>query len=240
MLGSKIVSFQTLASTNTYLKDNYRNFTHGTIVTCVHQTEGKGRFNRNWFAGEDLLLSILIKENLKLTEIPQLGLVCAAAVYETLKKYVSDLIIKWPNVILVRGKKLAGILLESVIGENRRNCLIIGIGINVNTVNYPKELAHKSTSLKLQTGNSYVIDELQKKLIENINVFYLEFKLDNHRYIDICIMNSGLIGKDVVFNNFSSVKKGKVLAILRNGNILIEADGIATEYNYGEITLSEY
>ena len=240
MLGSRIIDFPTLPSTNTYLKNNYQNLPHGTIVTCAYQTAGKGRFNRKWFAGNDLLLSILIKENLKLTEIPQLGLVSAAAVYETLKKYISDLTIKWPNDVLAQGKKIAGILLESIIGENRLNCLIIGIGINVNTVSYPVELSHKSTSLQLLTGNSYVIKELLEELVDNINVFYLEFKLDNHRYADICIDNSNLIGKEVVFNDFSYIKKGKVLAILKNGNILIETDGVITEYNYGEITLSGY
>lgn len=240
MLGTKIIDFQTLSSTNAYLKENYHTLPHGAVVTTARQIAGKGRFNREWYSNRDLVLSILIKENLKLSEIPQLGLVCAAAVFETLKIYDSDLSIKWPNDVLTKGRKIAGILLESIIDNNRLNCLIIGIGVNVNTVDYPAELSHKSTSLKLLTGDTYNIEKLRAELLGHINQFYNEFKLDNHRYADICIENSVLVGKEVVFHNFCSVKKGKVLSILKNGNILIEIDGIPKEYNYGEISLSEY
>ncbi|MDI9507628.1 MAG: biotin--[acetyl-CoA-carboxylase] ligase [Bacillota bacterium] len=236
MLGAKIIRFPVLPSTNAYLKEHFSALPHGTVVTCDRQTAGKGRFERAWHSDRDLLMSVLIKENLRLSEIPQLGLISAAAVFETLKKHVPDPLIKWPNDIIVGGKKVAGILLESIIGAKRLNCLVIGIGINVNTAAYPESLAKKATSLKLATGAERDIEELRLELIGNLDAFYREFKLGGRRHADICAENSCLIGKEVIFNDFKTSQKGKVLAILENGNIVIETAGVTAEYNYGEIT----
>lgn len=239
-LGSNVINFDTLSSTNAYLRDNYQQFAHGTVARTHSQTNGKGRFNRTWFAGEDLLVSVLIKENIKLSEISRLGLVCAAAVFDVLKKYVTALFIKWPNDILVNDKKIAGILLESIIEENRLLCLIIGIGINVNTINYPPELTKKSVSLRLATGKIYAIDALYEELIEKLNDYYFDFKIDNNYYARVCAENSCLIGRDIVFNDNITVRRGRVIDIRENGNILIDENGISKEYNYGEISLSDF
>lgn len=239
-LGSNVIRFNKLPSTNDYLKDNYRNLAHGTVVRALTQTHGKGRFSRSWHSGEDLLFSLLIKENIKLSEVSQLGLVAAAAVFDTLKKYVVRPLIKWPNDILVEGKKITGILLESVIENNRLNCLVIGIGLNVNTVNYPPELINKSTSLRLITGNVYDVDNIYDKLIQNFNGYYIGFKADNKSYARICAENSALTGKDVVFQDNGIIQTGRVIGILENGNILIETAEGQKEYNSGEITLHEY
>jgi BirA family biotin operon repressor/biotin-[acetyl-CoA-carboxylase] ligase len=237
MFGEKIIHFPVLTSTNLYLKEHYRELTHGTAVTCDRQTAGRGRFNRTWYSGRDLALSVLIKEDLRVGEIFRLGLVTAAAVFETLRRLVPDVLIKWPNDIVADGKKVAGILLESIIGTNNLDCLIIGVGVNVNTTVFPPELEGKATSLRLLTGVDGDVEALRAAVLKNLDVFYKKFKDGNHRYADICAENSCLIGREVVFSDFSVSKSGRVLAILKNGNILIDINGVPIEYNSGEITL---
>jgi len=238
--GSNIIRFNNLPSTNSYLKEKCYALPHGSVIITKQQTAGKGRFNRKWISGDDLLLSLLIKENIKLTEVSKLGLVFAAAVYRTLKEFHDDITIKWPNDIMINGKKIAGILMESIITDNKLNCLIVGIGINVNTISFPKSIYLKTTSLKKITGHNYDIEIIVNSLLGNVNDLYFDFKLNNDHYIDVCIENSCLIGKDIIYNDGYHQYQGIVQAILRNGNILIETNGIVKEYSHGEISLSSF
>ncbi|MFA6627256.1 MAG: biotin--[acetyl-CoA-carboxylase] ligase [Bacilli bacterium] len=142
-----VVTFDSLPSTNQYIKDHYMTLPHKSVIVATHQTSGRGRFHRSWIdvAGTNLLCSILLKETCFTYPVEQCSLVGALSVAKTIDKYC-DNDIKWPNDILIHHRKVAGILLEAV-STSSLEAVIVGIGINVNQSQFAPELSHKATSL---------------------------------------------------------------------------------------------
>ncbi|QTA37672.1 biotin--[acetyl-CoA-carboxylase] ligase [Thermosipho ferrireducens] len=146
MLGEKILIFNKIDSTNEYLKENYKKLPNGTVVVATTQTNGKGRYGKNWASPEGgLWFSILLKPRK-----PQPGdfytKISSLALINILKKYGINARIKWPNDIYVNKKKLCGILTEAVY-KGELEAVIIGIGLNVNN-EIPEHLKNTAISIK--------------------------------------------------------------------------------------------
>lgn len=183
-----IIHFEQIDSTNTYLKNNYESLDDMSIVTSDLQTNGRGRNNRKWISnkGNNLLFSILIKDRKVIEKYKSLSIVSAYTIIEILKQYnLDNIYLKWPNDVYVDNKKICGILLEAV-SKNDIECLIIGIGLNVNEVLFEGDYIVEPTSMKLQLNDDIDIkllkDRVFERLIENINRlknaydFYLDIK----------------------------------------------------------------
>ncbi|HBG68231.1 MAG TPA: biotin--[acetyl-CoA-carboxylase] ligase, partial [Kandleria vitulina] len=130
----QIISFETIPSTNDYLKEHYKECLSPTIVTTEYQSKGRGRGNHQWISkkGEDLIFSLFVedkRDGVTLTMIMAYSIVCA------LKSQQIDAKIKWPNDIYVNKKKVAGILTETIY-EKDKHYLIIGVGLNINNKEY--------------------------------------------------------------------------------------------------------
>ena len=126
-----ILTFDTLDSTNSYLKRNGKYLDHFTVVQANHQEKGKGRLGRSWQdQGNSLLFSILLKEKIEPERVPLLSLLAGASVVLTLEHYGLTPLVKWPNDTLVSEKKISGILTEAV-SEGEDIFYIVGIGINL-------------------------------------------------------------------------------------------------------------
>lgn len=153
-----------LPSTNTFLKERLaagENLPSGTVVAARQQTEGRGRHNRAWLStsGQDLTFSLLLRGEYELRHLPSASMAAAIAVAELLESEGLAPSLKWPNDVLVKGRKICGILSEAA-GDG----LIIGIGLNVNM----QEAGHidqPATSLRIETGISRDLDELLGKLL---------------------------------------------------------------------------
>lgn len=225
--------FDVVPSTNQYLKENYKSLANYLVVSADKQTSGRGRLGRVWNDGDDLLFSILIKD--KIANPSCLSLVVGSALVKALEKYIKPLI-KWPNDILVEkeGKlyKIAGILLEAVT-YSELECIIIGIGLNVNTDAFSDDLKDKAMSLKMLTNHKYNKQELLKEFLTVFSQDYHEYLRGNSDYLEIQRSKSCLIGKSFKQDD----KDVKVIDILENGNILLEVNGIQFEKSSGEITL---
>ncbi|MFY9422453.1 MAG: biotin--[acetyl-CoA-carboxylase] ligase [Bacilli bacterium] len=230
--------FASLPSTNLFLKENFKSLPNYAVVHAKEQTAGRGRLGRKWFSGDDLALSVLIKDALPLDELPKTALVAAAAAWKTIHPLL-PVAIKWPNDIVNGDKKIAGILSETVIDSQKLVALIIGFGINVNTLEFPAELTEKATSLALATGKRQDIDSLKQALLENLDHYFRDFLEGGNEFIEIAHAHSSLIGKEVIFDDFKTRRRAKVLDILGNGNILLEIGEERREYSSGEITLKE-
>ena len=234
----KIIEFQSLPSTNLYIKENYRSLANKTVVMANHQTAGRGRRGRVWQDSDDLLFSILLKKNLP-DSITNLSLLMAASLYKTLIKKVENVTIKWPNDILVNGKKLAGILLESVINAGKTEYVVIGVGINTNTEEIDASLQDKATSLYLETKAKVNKKELLRKIIRGFSEEYKLYNEGKSDYLQICRQHSSVIGQEVTIVLNSEQKTAKIIDILSNGNISLMVDDQQIEMNSGEITLTE-
>ncbi|MEW6776847.1 MAG: biotin--[acetyl-CoA-carboxylase] ligase, partial [Bdellovibrionota bacterium] len=128
---------------------------HGTLVIAEQQTKGRGRLGRSWASppGTGLYFSLVLRPKIELHRAPQLTLLAATAVASAIERTANlSPQIKWPNDLLLDGKKFCGILTELSGDPDRVRHVILGIGVNVGTKKFPKEIAPLATSLRLALG----------------------------------------------------------------------------------------
>ena len=153
----------------------------GTLVVAEYQTRGKGRIGRSWFSprGEGIYASLILRPEIFPTEAPKLTLMASVAIAEAIRAFAPvDASIKWPNDILIGGKKVCGILTEMRAEMDRIYYVVIGVGINVNTPyeSLPRDIRHTATSLSIETGRSFSRTELLRKCLESFEKNYEIFK----------------------------------------------------------------
>jgi BirA family biotin operon repressor/biotin-[acetyl-CoA-carboxylase] ligase len=171
-IGRKILVFDSTLSTQAIAAEYAKNKkNNGMVIFTEEQTAGKGRAGNKWFSGrsDSILCSIVLIENRLSAEM--LSLTCAVAVAEAIGKPTrSEAKIKWPNDILVNGKKIAGILLESK-PHRSENAYIIGIGINCHQRkdSFPKELRSIATSMDIESRSVTDRTSLAKRLLTSID-----------------------------------------------------------------------
>ncbi|MDN5302635.1 MAG: BirA family transcriptional regulator [Thermoanaerobacteraceae bacterium] len=162
-LGEKIYYFSSVDSTNSQAKKfAQEGAPHGTIVIADEQTGGKGRLGRAWESpkGTGIWVSVILKPDIMPSEAPKLTMLTAVAVTEAItEKTGISASIKWPNDVLIDGKKVCGILTEMSAETDVVNYVVIGTGINVNNDIFPDEIKDKAISLKIAAGNA--VDRIQ-------------------------------------------------------------------------------
>ncbi|KIL34809.1 biotin [Cohnella kolymensis] len=149
----------------------------GTLVIAEQQTKGRGRMGRSWLspAGKGIWMSLLLRPPVALPYTPQLTLLAAVALSRAISQLVPVSIgIKWPNDLLVDGRKISGILLESAAEDERLRYVVVGMGISVNLEqeDYPEELAAKAISLKMASGAAVNRSELIAAILEEFERLY--------------------------------------------------------------------
>ncbi len=123
---------------------------HGSVFVADEQTAGRGRRGHTWHAapGENLLFSVLLRPELQLAQTSALTLAIGLALRDAITPLLSsETLIKWPNDLLVGGKKLAGVLVESQLQGDRLQAVVVGVGLNVASREFPEEIAARATSL---------------------------------------------------------------------------------------------
>ena len=152
---SEIIYEEEIPSTNTLLKELARQGAPaGTVAVCDFQSAGRGRLQRVWkaAAGETLPVSLLLKPRLTPEQIPLCTLGAAVAASQAIEQVCPGLKagIKWPNDVVISGRKCVGILCEGAFDPEGRLCVIMGVGFNGNQREFPPELSASATSLFLE------------------------------------------------------------------------------------------
>ena len=145
-----------------------------TVVVADQQLAGRGRRGRTWRApaGTSLLASIVVRPRLPQSLLSTLSLTTAVAVAEALRRVTKvDARLKWPNDVLVAGKKVAGILLESRMSGGSSVVTIIGVGINLGQREFPPDLAEGATSIALETGQAPSRESVLAALLEEFDAW---------------------------------------------------------------------
>ncbi len=149
---------------------------HGEAVIAEKQTAGRGRRGRNWVSppGKNLYLSLVLRPDLAPKNAPELTFVAAVATAEALNEFGVDAQIKWPNDLEFDGKKIAGILTELIADNDKVQAVILGIGINLNMDrdDFPKELRETASSVKLITGKKVVRASFVAALLARLEHWY--------------------------------------------------------------------
>ncbi len=155
--GAVIRYLETTDSTNTVAQQLARDgAVEGTVVIAETQTRGRGRLGRSWAspAFRNLYLSIVLHPPVAVPDAPRLGLVVGLATAETVAEWTPRAALKWPNDVLIDGRKVAGILMEMDAEEDRVRSVIAGIGVNLNMTpeDLPDDLRGKAGSLRMALG----------------------------------------------------------------------------------------
>lgn len=235
----KIIPFQSIDSTNSYLKENFKSLAEGDVCFSLHQTGGKGRRGRVWQdEGKDLLFSILFLEGLNEKLALALPLLSGAAVAQTLVGLGFDPKIKWPNDVLLNDKKCCGILVEGV-SETSIDAIISGIGINLNEDSFPEDIAYKATSLHIQSGLIYDPKEVLSLFLKEFDELYEDYKRGGKRYLTLIRERFYLLGKEVYLNYHNENLSGSVEGIDDEGSLLLNDGKRVHHLISGEVSLEK-
>ena len=234
-----ILTFDTLDSTNSYLKRNGKYLDHFTVVQANHQEQGKGRLGRSWQdQGNSLLFSILLKDKIEPERVPLLSLLAGASVVLTLEHYGLTPLVKWPNDTLVSEKKISGILTEAV-SEGEDIFYIVGIGINLNQKEFEGELSQKATSLFLLTKKEYDKEEVLTVLLSYFTPLYQDYIQGGKKFLTVVKSHSYLDQKEVSLDYYGEHIHGTVIDITDKGTLLLDVSGKQIEVSSGEVTLNQ-
>lgn len=177
-MGQRVLHHHTLTSTNDEAKKLARQgVRQGTVVVAEQQTAGKGRLGRQWYsnAGEDVLLSVILHPNINPAQTPQVSMLAAVAVARAVEKTCGIQVgIKWPNDLLVQGKKICGVLVEIGAEIDRVKYVVLGIGINTNSLAalWPDVIRDNTTSLREECGEKVSRVELVRAIMEELEYLY--------------------------------------------------------------------
>ena len=152
----EVLYFDTIDSTNTKAQElAEKGYQSGTLVVADKQESGKGRRGRSWVSpsGTGIFMTLMIKPDINPNNASMLTLVAALAVAKAITSVTGEeALIKWPNDIVVNGKKVCGILTEMNAQFDYINHIVVGIGINVHNESFPEEISQMASSLMIEAG----------------------------------------------------------------------------------------
>ena len=188
-------------STNEYVKINIDKLPDFSVLRCNHQTAGHGRNGHIWESkkGQDLLMSILIKEFKNPQDLYKLAQIASCSVVELLDRYGIEGKIKWPNDIYVDDLKICGILVEA-LHQDESDAVVIGIGLNVNSI------SGEYASMKMKMGQNYLIKPIMITILTYFKIYYNLYQQDCYdQILDHANDISYLKNKRVQFQDYGLV-----------------------------------
>nr|WP_295971642.1 biotin--[acetyl-CoA-carboxylase] ligase [uncultured Bacillus sp.] len=200
----------------------------GTVIIAEEQTGGRGRMGRQFYSPKysGVWLSIILRPKLPPQKAPQLTLIAAVAVVQAIEEVTSlRPEIKWPNDILIGGKKVTGILTEMQAESDRIDSVIIGIGINANQEpeDYPEDLQKVATSLYIESGTKVNRAELTRQLLLKLENLYHLYLKEGFYPIKLLWESYAIsIGKMITARMLQGTLYGKAIGITEDGVLLME------------------
>ncbi len=243
-MGKEIIHKEITGSTNLDIKELAMNGAdEGTVVYADMQTAGRGRRGRDWVSekGDSLLFSLLLRPDIAPDKASQITLLMALAVTKVLReRYGLESGIKWPNDIVINSKKICGILTELYPDTDGKFFVIVGCGINVAQKEIPNELQDVATSLYLESGTVFPVEELLQGILKEFEEYCAIF-LQKESLEDLADKyNAQLIGlnKEVRVLDPKGEFRGISKGINDKGELLVQlADGSITEVYAGEVSV---
>ncbi|HXG93441.1 MAG TPA: biotin--[acetyl-CoA-carboxylase] ligase [Blastocatellia bacterium] len=245
-IGSTVLRFDRLASTNDYARELAAGGAdEGVTALAYEQTAGRGRHGRQWSspAGEGLYFSVILRPEIDPARAPVITLAAAVAVAETLAidfKIKPD--IKWPNDVLVRGKKICGILVESAIEQGRIQYLVMGIGVNLAQREFVEEIRDTATSLVIESGQLVTPDNFLAPLLDRLERWY-RIAIARPREIIAQWESLSSYARDcaVRIESADGIIEGVTRGLTPTGSLIIELEsGERREVVSGEIKLRKF
>jgi BirA family biotin operon repressor/biotin-[acetyl-CoA-carboxylase] ligase len=207
----------------------------GLVLLALHQTSGRGRRGAIWFSQPEVSLafSILVRPQEPKALWPRLALAAGLAVAEALESFGPAATIKWPNDVWIHHRKVAGILVEA-----GADFAIVGIGINVNTSTFPREVADIATSLRIATTRDHPRSEVLGAIIHRFALRRTQLGTDFHELLDAVRQRCVLTGQRVSLTSGNVSRHGLIEGIGPGGELLLRtASGLECLIQADEIRL---
>lgn len=218
----------------------------GTTVIADAQTRGRGRQGRTWVSppNVNVYVSVLLRPAVELQRCPQIGIAAGLAALEAIRPWLPEAALKWPNDVLVRGRKLCGVLAEITSRDDAAvEFVVVGIGVNVNSeqADFPPELRAIATSMRVELGRPIDREAFVANLLRELAVEYDRWRAQGfeqlrERWQKAC----GTIGQIVEVDTGTERFSGTVLGLDGHGCLRVRrADGTEAEVVSGDVRLRE-
>ncbi|MFB0925899.1 MAG: biotin--[acetyl-CoA-carboxylase] ligase [Vicingaceae bacterium] len=240
-LGNKTLKLKEVNSTNSYLKElissNYKEL-EGLVVVAENQFSGRGQKGSVWESesGQNLTFSILLKPNIPISKQFIISKTISLGIIAFLNDLgLNVLKIKWPNDIYCNDKKIAGILIENSINGNNINSSVVGIGLNVNQINFHSENSPTSIAKELM-GDELNLDELLNQLLFFIEKIYTDLKLGKETLINANYTNNLYwINEYRSFRKGNELIEGTILGVNESGKLQLQVNNVIETFGLKEI-----
>ncbi len=244
VLAKEIFHFQSVGSTNQIALDLARKgYPEGTLVVAEEQTAGRGRWRRPWHSPKKkcLLFSLILRPSILPYLVPEITLVSGASTARTIHSHTGIRPgIKWPNDLIYQGKKFSGILVE-MVGSSEVNCLVLGIGINVNqeSNDFPPELQDTATSLAIINGGGIPRVPLLQRILETLEGDYEEYcRRGFAQAREYWLQYEAILGKKVRILVGGEEFLGEAVGLAEDGALTLRLpQGEEIRCSAGEVTL---
>lgn len=243
--GKQFICFDSVPSTNDYVKSNIDRLNHGAVIFTTNQTNGRGSKKHSWnsVANESIALSVLVK-NIPVKFLKVIPIMVAVSVIDMLNSIgIKNAKIKWFNDIIIKDKKVAGLLCESVI-QGEYADVVLGIGINVSgsSLMFEQLGLNHAGSLLTQTGKKYEIDLIVKLLVESIEKGFKNFSTNNIKVVESFLIDQYMskcvtVGKIVKILKKDFVIIAKAIGISNEGALICEKDNVRFEVCSDEVSI---
>lgn len=243
-IGKEILFFKKIDSTNEEIKRRaLKGEEEGLTVVAEQQLLGKGRLGKSWTSpkGTGLWFSVLLRPQISPYYVSGITLAAGLAVCNAIREVTGcNAKIKWPNDVICGNKKLCGILTEMTAEADKIDYVVTGIGINVNTKEFPVDIEHKATSLYLETGEEIPRAKLLQRVLAYLE-HYTEMFLDENQtdkmlneYVELC----ATINRTVTTMRNQGEITGKAIGIGKSGELKVRLDnGQIISVTSGEVTV---
>jgi BirA family transcriptional regulator, biotin operon repressor / biotin---[acetyl-CoA-carboxylase] ligase len=247
VVGRDIRFFRETTSTNDVVEKLARDgVREGVVVLADSQTRGRGRLGRRWIspAGRGLWFSVLLRPELRPQAATQLTVVAATALTRAIQQQTGLVPeIKWPNDILVRGRKLAGILTELSAELDRVKHVILGVGVDVNlaTGDFPADVRRLATSVKIETGKTHRRADLAAAILRELDRNYARLEREGFaKLAEEWGAQCSTLGRRVRVRTGDRVAAGRAEALNEDGALMLRTDhGHLETILSGDVTLEK-
>ena len=241
IIGKPIINVPKCHSTNDFVTELAlkRELMEGGVVVTPCQIKGRGQRGNSWESnpGENLTFSVLLQPHfLDINKQIYLNYITALAVTDYLDKVLSDeaSLVKWPNDVFVKGRKISGILIENTLKKNKMDRSVLGIGLNIHQKEF---ITSKAISLSMLTGKEYDLENSLEQLLMGLERRYLQLRNGNEERIkEEYIKKMYWKDEEHLFKMDDHYKnKGIIRGVDDRGWLEVEIEGKLRQFNFKEI-----
>ncbi|HYA89062.1 MAG TPA: biotin--[acetyl-CoA-carboxylase] ligase [Nitrospirota bacterium] len=243
VIGKEIHIYPEISSTNTRAMEMASDNAHaGTVVIAETQTGGKGRLGRKWISPKgNLYFSVILRPEIPLHKAPLITLMGAVAVASAIRKACNvHAVIKWPNDVLISGKKVCGLLTEMSAEQDRIRHIVLGIGVDVNMDLdvLPTDVRMMTTSLLSETNKKINRTALLREILRELDHWYQVFLHDSADMLKAWENLNMTIGSRIAVSGAGDVLEGLAQGVDTEGRLIVKLDdGTTRTVAAGDVTI---